>query len=66
MTAVPSPAPGPKDEAADLDEDLRRRLDTAREGGDKRYHAKLKEQNKLFERNNTACFTYAREKLGLA
>ena len=50
MTAVPSPAPGPKDEAADLDEDLRRRLETAREGGDKRYHAKLKEQNKLFVR----------------
>src|SRR5438128_12011594 len=32
------------------DEDLRRRLDVARAGGDKRYHDRLKEQNKLFVR----------------
>ncbi len=46
MSADPEPAtPAPNP-----DEDLRRRLDIARAGGDKRYHAKLKEQNKLFVR----------------
>ena len=38
------------DESGDQDDDLRRRLETARAGGDKRYHAKLKEQNKMFVR----------------
>ncbi len=43
MNADPKPGVTP-------DDDLRRRLDTARAGGDPRYHAKLKEQNKLFVR----------------
>ncbi|HEY6116936.1 MAG TPA: carboxyl transferase domain-containing protein, partial [Candidatus Dormibacteraeota bacterium] len=46
MSAEPKPAPG----APTPDDDLRARLDVARAGGDKRYHAKLKEQNKLFVR----------------
>jgi len=33
------------------DDDLRRRLDVARAGGDPRYHAKLREQGKLFVRD---------------
>ncbi|MDQ2943559.1 MAG: acyl-CoA carboxylase subunit beta, partial [Candidatus Dormibacteraeota bacterium] len=33
------------------DDDLRRRIDVARAGGDPRYHAKLKEQGKLFVRD---------------
>src|SRR5437667_3234702 len=36
------------------DEDLRRRLDVARAGGDKRYHDRLKEHNKLFVRERRA------------
>ena len=43
MNADPKPGATP-------DDDLRRRLQTARAGGDPRYHAKLKEQNKLFVR----------------
>jgi len=33
------------------DEDLRARIDKAKRGGDPRYHAKLREQNKLFVRD---------------
>src|SRR3954467_4905608 len=49
LSADPKPA-GAANESGDLDDDLRRRLETARAGGDKRYHAKLKEQNKMFVR----------------
>jgi acetyl-CoA carboxylase carboxyltransferase component len=46
--AVGSAEPG---EHVTPDDDLRRRLEHARKGGDARYHAKLREQNKLFVRD---------------
>jgi methylmalonyl-CoA decarboxylase subunit alpha len=50
MTADPKALDSGEPAEQTPDEDLRRRLDKARAGGDPRYHAKLREQNKLFVR----------------
>ncbi len=50
MSADPKPDVTPKP-AATPDDDLRRRIDTARAGGEPKYHAKLREQGKLFVRD---------------
>src|SRR5436309_40128 len=54
VSADPKPDAGAPEQEAQRqspDDDLRSRLETARRGGDPRYHAKLREQNKHFVRD---------------